>query len=430
MARNMKWGLLALSLALAGCGGSGGGGGNPPDDIGAPPSLAWIDGPLAFDETLDAFDSTRWRRSDGWASSEDFNAGWRADHVLFAGGKMELRLDTEPCPSGCSSRPYASGELASTRFHGYGRYEVRMKPARGPGTMTSFSLTTGPFDWTRWDEIDMAFLGLNTRRFLVNYITDGQRHDTGLDLPFDAADDFHTYGIEWTRDAIHWYVDGKRVHTETGARGPLPSQPGRILTNFWPGVGPATESWMGHFDYPGRPLASTYEGIRHGPAAPTEVLEDFETTGTWAVTAEPGGKINTWHQEGHQGNALVMAYWVSSAQANIVRTFETPQDWSRVRFLNFWFRGTATGDAFRLELRDNGGADSAERFEYRFRDDFVGWKWVSVPMSSFSRRTDWQPAGAPNDGLTLKTVHGLAFQPLSGNGNTILLDDIQLERQP
>ena len=103
--------------------------------------------------------------------------------------------------------------------------------------------------------------------------------------------------------------------------------------------------------------------------------------------------------------------------------------WRGVRYLNFWFRGTATGDPFRLELRDNGtGPDKAERFEYRFQDDFVGWKWVSVPMTAFKRRTDWQPAGAPNDGLTLSAVRGLAFEPLGGDGRSVLFDDIQLER--
>jgi hypothetical protein len=219
------------------------------------------------------------------------------------------------------------------------------------------------------------------------------------------------------------------MHTETGSKGALPAVPGRILMNFWPGVGPSTESWMGHFDYPGTPLASSAEGIRYGPASLTELLEDFDSKENWPINAEPGGQLITWNQEGHLGNALVVSYWVNSGQANIARTFEAPRDWSRVRYVSFWFYGTATRDTFRLELRDNGAsADTAERFEYRFQDDLVGWKFVSVPISSFKRRTDWQPTGAPNDGLTLSAVRGLAFQPLTGNGNTIRLDEIQLER--
>ena len=454
MARDVRWSWM-LGLLLVGCGGgtgsgstgtgngggsSGGGSaaGTPPKvEIGAPPGLSWVEGPTSFDDTFDAFDETRWRRSDGWASSEDFNAGWRADHVRFDGGAMTLQIDPESCPAGCSGRPYASGEFASTRFHGYGRYEVRMKPAKGPGLMTSFSLTTGPYEDTRWDEIDLSFLGSNPRRLQVNYISGSNavRHDKTLELPFDASEDFHAYGIEWTRTAVHWYVDGKRIHSETGSGGPLPSTPGRILMNLWPGTGPSTEQWLGHFTYPSAPVTASFEELRYGPATSTQVLEGFESGDPkgdriWALDAETGANIEFWPTIGHQGTALVMAYWTSAAQhASLVRAFPVPQDWRQVRWINFWFFGAATQDTFRMELRDNGASpSSAERFEYRFKDDTVGWKWMSVPLGSFTRRKDWQPAGAPNDGLTLSAVQGLAFEPLGGANHTVRLDDIELEQ--
>ncbi len=400
---------------------------------GGPPTLSWLEGPGTFDDTFDTFDTTRWRRSDGWASSEDFNAGWRADHVRANGGILELQLDKTPCPDGCSGRPYASGEVASTRLHGYGRYEVRMKPARGSGTLTSFSIYTGPAENTRWDGIDIAFVGLNTRRMQMNYVVNGQGHYAGLDLPFDAAEAFHTYGLEWTREALHWYVDGSRVQSATGPLGSLPSHPGRIIMNFWPGVGPGTEYWMGSFTWPGSPMVSFYDEVRYGLAAPKEVVEDFEALGTWTMSVGSGSRLNVWlHEYGHVGNTFVLEYDIaSSSQASLARTFETPLDWSQGHYLNFWFHGTNTGDSFRLELWDNGdSADSAERFEFGFKDDNVGWKWMSVPLSAFTRRNDWQPAGAPNDGLTLKAVRGIAVQPLNGNNHTVFLDEMELERWP
>ena len=127
--------------------------------------------------------------------------------------------------------------------------------------------------------------------------------------------------------------------------------------------------------------------------------------------------------------ALALDYSVgSTARASVVRVFESPQDWSQVRYLDFWFFGQATGQPFRVELLDNGSsADTAERFEYRFRDDFKGWKRVSVPPESFSRSPDGQPAGAPQDGLTLSAVRGLAFQPLEGSGS-FRVDHLELER--
>ena len=55
----------------------------------------------------------------------------------------------------------------------------------------------------------------------------------------------------------------------------------------------------------------------------------------------------------------------------------------------------------------------AELFEASFTDNFTGWEKVYVPFSSFTRSAD-QPAGAPNDGLTLTSVNGYGFRFPSG----------------
>src|SRR5204862_15785 len=66
-----------------------------------------------------------------------------------------------------------------------------------------------------------------------------------------------------------------------------------------------------------------------------------------------------------------------------------------------------------------------ERFEYKFTDNFTGWKTYSLPWGSFTRRQDWQPTGAPNDGLTLTQVQAFSFAPVSGYGD-FSLDQVQL----
>ncbi|GEM49056.1 carbohydrate binding domain-containing protein [Deinococcus cellulosilyticus] len=81
--------------------------------------------------------------------------------------------------------------------------------------------------------------------------------------------------------------------------------------------------------------------------------------------------------------------------------------------IRFWFRGSGSGNPIQFELLDNRGrdqtADSAERFFFRFTDDSAEWKQVSIPFSALQRRSDFQPAGAPSDGLTLKEVWGYAL---------------------
>ena len=100
----------------------------------------------------------------------------------------------------------------------------------------------------------------------------------------------------------------------------------------------------------------------------------------------------------------------------VQQAFSTMQNWSRYTQIGFMFYGGNTGHTIRLELMDNHAAgstsDTSERFEYLFTDNFSGWKTIRVPWSSFARRTSWQPAGAPTDGLTLTQVWGFSFAPL------------------
>ncbi len=107
------------------------------------------------------------------------------------------------------------------------------------------------------------------------------------------------------------------------------------------------------------------------------------------------------------------------------------QDWSTYEGLSLWVYGANTGDNFRLDLFDNRApgatGDSAERFFYTIPDNFTGWKNVRIPFSSFARRTDWQPAGAPDDGLTLTEVWGYAVDFPGGVGaQTAYFDTILL----
>ena len=71
---------------------------------------------------VDNFDSSnsRWAKADGYSNGSMFNTGWRADHVWHSGGVMGLNLNTTPCPSGCSGKPYASGEYRTTDVYSYG----------------------------------------------------------------------------------------------------------------------------------------------------------------------------------------------------------------------------------------------------------------------------------------------------------------------
>lgn len=68
--------------------------------------------------------------------------------------------------------------------------------------------------------------------------------------------------------------------------------------------------------------------------------------------------------------------------------------------------------------------DSAERFTATVTDDFTGWRKVTVPFSAFTR-SDEQPDGAPDDGLTLSEVWGFDLKAPGAQG-PLLIDQLRL----
>lgn len=96
------------------------------------------------------------------------------------------------------------------------------------------------------------------------------------------------------------------------------------------------------------------------------------------------------------------------------------QDWSRYDGVSFWLYGNNTGGTIQTEIFDNqqlgNTGDSAERWYYRITDNYTGWQFFRIPFSAFQRRSDWQPGGAPADGLTLTAVSGYAFGLPNGTG--------------
>ncbi len=217
-----------------------------------------------FLDNLDSYNTGLFAKADGWTNGDPFNVGWRADHVNFSGGIMTITLDNLTCPSGCSNRPYASGEYRTNNLYGYGLYEGRFKAAKANGIVAASLFTyTGPSDGQPWDEIDFEVLGKDTTQMQLNYFTNGVGgHETIINLGFDASAAFHTYGFEYRATYIKWYVDGVLVHTENGSRGPLPSHTMKLMVNMWPGIG--VDGWLGPFTYSG-PLSYQVDWLKYTP---------------------------------------------------------------------------------------------------------------------------------------------------------------------
>ena len=196
--------------------------------------------------------SEKFEFSDGWSNGSMFNCTWRKSNGSIFDGSMKLTIDKDLL----DKPPYSGAEFRSRDFYGYGMYEVVMKPIKNDGVVSSFFTYTGPSDSNPWDEIDIEFLGKDTTKVQFNYFTDSKgNHEFLYDLGFDASEEFHTYGFDWQADSITWYVDGEAVYTATEN---IPSTPGKIMMNVWPGTG--VDGWLNAFDGT-VPLTAEYKSV-------------------------------------------------------------------------------------------------------------------------------------------------------------------------
>lgn len=200
-------------------------------------------------EGFDYYNSSLWEKADGWSNGGMFNCTWRANNCNVSNGVLELSITRDN-----GSKPYAGGEYRSRNNYGYGLYQVRMKPAKNPGIVSSFFIYNG----SPWDEIDIEFLGKDTTKVQFNYFTNGVgNHEYVYNLGFDASASYHTYGFNWQPNYIAWLVDGKEVYR---AYSNIPSHPGKIMMNIWPGIG--VDSWLGAYNGV-TPLRAYYDWVSY-----------------------------------------------------------------------------------------------------------------------------------------------------------------------
>ncbi len=214
--------------------------------------------------------------SAGWTNGNPFDCGWYAENAVVKDGALHLSIDKDST----GKYNYSGGEYRTNDHYSYGYYETSMQAIKNDGVVSSFFTYTGPSEDNPWDEIDIEVLGKDTTKVQFNYYTNGQgNHEYMYDLGFDASEGYHTYGFDWQKDSITWYVDGKAVYTATSN---IPSTPGRIMMNTWPGIG--VDSWLKAFDGT-TPLTARYQWVTYKknsttptvPDTPSDTIKDYGT---------------------------------------------------------------------------------------------------------------------------------------------------------
>jgi endoglucanase len=243
------------------------------------------------------------------------------------------------------------------------------------------------------------------------------------------------------------YIKAKRLNWTFWSLNPDSGDTGGLLLDDWLSVHQEKQDVLKTIQYPfinsgTRPVPSTSVPSRTPslsstylpPSGMSLVLDNFESRRlqNWgsfqSINSNVKSNVVSPGQFGMY--AMKVDYSISpGGWAGVESHFSTPQNWASYQTIRFGFYGTNSGSTIRFEIRDNpsmgGNSDTAERFEYKFSDNFNGWINFNIPWTSFVRRSDWQPEGAPNDGFSRTAIWGFNFSPVNGQGS-FQVDDIKL----
>ena len=215
---------------------------NPSDPVNAPPVAAdpnEIWGEPVFEDNFDDPELPQWRIRDYDYLGYDY-AYMKEDNVSVRDGELVITTKREPEPKRFKNdkrerdRYYSTGYVDTIgKFsQQYGRFEMRAKlpviPGKSRGIWPAFWMR--PDDKSNPGEIDiMEAYGtphpthndnpMERSEGTVHFSQDGKNKVRGYTPDqFNLNDgQFHTWAVEWTPDAITFFVDGQKYHEVTAA---------------------------------------------------------------------------------------------------------------------------------------------------------------------------------------------------------------------
>ncbi|KAK1991703.1 concanavalin A-like lectin/glucanase, partial [Colletotrichum falcatum] len=188
----------------------------------------------------------------------------------------------------------------------FGRAEVLMKAAPGTGVVSSVVIESDDLD-----EVDWEWLGGKDAEVQTNYFGKGNTtsFDRGAFHAVSASQgEVHNYTIDWTPDAVTWYINDNLVRTlnfadAVGGKN-FPQTPARLRLGIWaggdPNNNPGTIEWAGgQTDYSKGPYTMTVQKVAITNANPGKSYTYSDMSGDWqsikveAAGADTGDSTNS-----------------------------------------------------------------------------------------------------------------------------------------
>jgi len=178
--------------------------------------------PLSDEFEGEALDLGKWTVGMTWWKGRQ-PALFSDRNVTVRDGKLHLTMRKEKVPPEYEKlgyHDYTSAALHSKVRSGYGYYEVKAKPMNSAGSSSFWFQQDETPGWKT--EIDVFEIGGKAKGFESKYHMTlhvfqtpkekkhWQVHDAWV-APWRLADDYHVYGLDWTKEEVRFYVDGVLV---------------------------------------------------------------------------------------------------------------------------------------------------------------------------------------------------------------------------
>jgi beta-glucanase (GH16 family) len=162
----------------------------------------------------------KWRHTEGQSQNSEaqYFTCSRLENAFVREGVLTIQARHD----GWQQHEYTSASLSTESKYEfkYGYVEVRAKCPTGRGVVPSITLLNSDFrkiGWPKCGQIDlMGYVGYDPDRVHFNLHTEGYNHMIGtnrgsnIEIP-KFATQFHTYGLEWTKDYLRWFLDGTEM---------------------------------------------------------------------------------------------------------------------------------------------------------------------------------------------------------------------------
>jgi beta-glucanase (GH16 family) len=184
-------------------------------------------------------DLSRWAPHDPWGKARDRQLqAYAPEGVVVSGGQLHIvarraTANQAPVRYDGKDREYVSGIVSTygTFSQTYGRFEIRCRVPAGRGLRSGFRLLPVPLGpLPEIDVFETAGSPPSKVFFANRWGTEETERSFGDSFTGpDLSAGFHTIAIEWDRDRITWFIDGKEKFQSVDG---IPRQPMYMLIDL------------------------------------------------------------------------------------------------------------------------------------------------------------------------------------------------------